>query len=472
MHKMKLYNTLTKKIEDVTPIHQPDVTFYSCGPTVYDNTHIGHLRTFVNNDLLKKTLVYGGMNVKHVMNITDVGHLSGDSDMGEDKMEKGARKYKKTVWEVAEMYTKQFLHSVNMVNILLPTTVCKATEHIDDMISLIVRLEKKGYTYQTDEAVYFSVEKFAHYGRLSQQKLTEKLQKVRSEVYVDPQKKHPADFALWFKRIGRFATHAMHWQSPWGDGFPGWHIECSAMSMKYLGEQIDIHAGGIDHIPVHHENEIAQSEAATDKPFVTTWFHNNFLLIEGEKMSKSQGNIFTIDDIVEKKIDPLALRYLFLQTHYRQVQNFTWEALSAAQIAYNKLKYTVTQLKKQKERASLSEEKLSQTESFRNQFNAAIFTDLQIPQALAVLWATLKSNIPSMDKYDLIMSFDEVLGLKLHESHSDDPIPTAVEDLLHKRDVAKKEKKYKLADEIRMQIEAEGFVVQDTSSGSTVSKKK
>src|SRR3989339_1953721 len=345
---MKLYNTASRKIEEFIPLNPPNVTFYSCGPTVYDYTHIGHMRTYVNNDVLKRTLVYLGYKVKHVMNITDVGHLSGDDDSGEDKMEKGAKKYGKTVWDVAKFYTEFFFKTTDALNIIRPNIVCNATEHVEEMIRLIEKLKQNGFVYETKGALYFNVKKFKNYGKLSGQKLEEKIQAVRTEVNVDEDKKHPADFALWFKRVGRFADHTMYWTSPWGEGFPGWHIECSAMSMKYLGDTIDIHSGGIDHVPIHHENEIAQSEAATGKPFVKYWFHNNFLTVDGQKMSKSLGNFYTIDDIEKNKIDPMSLRLLFLQSHYRQPLNFTWQSARASQEAYKRLREIFINLKPQK----------------------------------------------------------------------------------------------------------------------------
>ncbi|MGB9883653.1 MAG: cysteine--tRNA ligase, partial [Microgenomates group bacterium] len=341
---MKLYNTLTRKIEDFQPINPPIVTFYSCGPTVYDYTHIGHMRTYTNNDVLKRALKYLGFQVKHVMNTTDVGHLTGDDDNGEDKLEKGAKKSGKTVWEVADFYTDYFFKTIEALNIRRPDIVCPATKHISQMIEMIKKLEAKGYTYKTKEALYFDVSKFKNYGKLSGQKLEEKIQKAREEVHIDPDKKHPADFALWFFRVGRFADHTMHWDSPWGDGFPGWHIECSAMSTYYLGQPIDIHAGGVDHIPIHHENEIAQAEAANEKPFVRFWFHNNFLMVDNQKMSKSLGNFYTIDDLRKNNIEPLAIRYLFLQTHYRQVMNFTWQSAKASQNALYNLRQNIIDL--------------------------------------------------------------------------------------------------------------------------------
>ncbi len=467
---MNLYNTLSRKIEEFQPLHPPNVTIYSCGPTVYDYTHIGHMRKYINDDVLRRTLTYLGFKVNHVMNITDVGHLTSDEDAGEDKLEKGAKKTGKTVWEVAQFYTEYFFKSMDAVNVLRPTTVPKATDHIQDMIELIKKLDQKGFTYETTEAVYFDITKFANYGKLSGQKLDEKKQGARDEVIVDQQKIHPADFALWFKRIGRFADHTMHWESPWGDGFPGWHIECSAMSMKYLGETIDIHTGGIDHIPVHHENEIAQSECATGKQFVRFWVHHEFLQVEGQKMSKSLGNFLTLDDIKKHAIDPLAVRMLFLQTHYKQPMNFTWEAVTGAQEAYRKLKDFVLTLQTQKQRSVLSDEKLEKLDAYRNRFRLSIANDLQIPQAVAIMWELVKSSIPSEDKLDLLLEFDQVLGLNL-QNVSADTVPETVNRLAEEREEARRNKNFALADELRSNIEKDGYIVEDHDGEYRIRKK-
>ncbi len=466
---MYLYNTASRQVEKFSPLNPPLVTLYTCGPTVYDYTHIGHLRTYTNNDLLKRTLTYLGYQVKHVMNITDVGHLTGDDDSGEDKLEKGARKTGKTVWEIASFFTDFFFQSTDALNILRPDIVSPATKHIEAMIKLIQVLEKKGYTYETKEALYFDIAKFKNYGRLSGQPLSEKVQAAREEVYLDPEKKHPADFALWFKRVGRFANHTMHWPSPWGEGFPGWHIECSAMSMQYLGETIDIHAGGVDHIPIHHENEIAQSEAATGKPFVNFWFHNNFVTVDGEKMSKSLNNFYTIKEIKNKNIDPLALRFLFLQSHYRQLLNFTWQAAFAAQEGYNKLKEYVLNLRKQKERTLISQEKLNQIEHYRQRFINAITNDLQIPQAVAVMWEMVKSNIPSPDKLDLVYEFDQVFGLKLNAIR-EELIPPEVIKLAQEREEARKAKNFEKADQLRKKIKDLGYEIEDLKETFQIKK--
>ncbi len=466
---MRLYNSFTRRIEDFKPLNLPTVTLYTCGPTVYDYTHIGHMRTYTNNDVLKRSLKYLGYKVKHVMNITDVGHLTGDDDTGEDKLEKGAQKTGKTVWEVARFFTEFFFKTTDALNIIRPDIVCRATDHINEMIQFIKELTGKGYTYETSEAIYFDTTKFKNYGRLSGQKLEEKIKKAREETYIDPQKKHPADFVLWFRRVGRFANHAMYWNSPWGKGFPGWHIECSTMSMKYLGETIDIHAGGIDHLPVHHENEIAQSEAATGKQFVRFWFHNNFLQVNGQKMSKSLGNFYTIDDIKNNQIEPLALRLLFLQTHYRQPMNFTWQSAKGAQESFDKLKNLIWSLKKQSSRASLSEEKLEKIDQFHREFAASLENDLQTPAAVAVMWKVAKSNIPSFDKLDLLFDFDQVLGLRLDQI-SEDLIPEEVKKLARERELLRRQGNFKKADQLREEIKKKGYQVEDEKGKSRIRK--
>lgn len=466
---MKIYNTSSREIEEFKPQNSPDVSLYSCGPTVYDFTHIGHMRTYTNIDFLKRTLTYLGLKVNHVMNITDVGHLTGDTDEGEDKLEKGAKSSGKTVWEVAKFYTGNFFETMKALNVLPADTTCKATDHIEDMLQLIKQLEQKGFAYETKEAIYFDTSKFTNYGKLSGQKLDDKLQQARKEVVVDPEKKNPADFALWFKTVGRFEKHEMHWGSPWGEGFPGWHIECSAMSMKYLGETIDIHAGGVDHIPVHHENEIAQSEAITGKLFVKYWFHNEFLLVDNVKMSKSLQNFYTLEDIKKKNIDPLALRYLFTQTQYRQQMNFTWESLEGAQNSLNKLRELVLSLRKQTDRQMISEDKLVQVDAFRSQFRIALENDLQMPQAIAVVWSMLKSNIPSEDKLDLLYELDQVLGLDLREV-VEDVIPKNILDLVIQRETARKNRDFTTSDQLRAEIEKHGYKVEDIGGTHTVKK--
>ena len=469
---MKLYNTASRKIEEFKPLNPPEVGFYTCGPTVYDYTHIGHLRAFVNNDVLKRTLTFLGYKVRHIMNITDVGHLTGDSDEGEDKMEKGAIKKATTVWELAKNYTDYFLYSIDSINIKRPDVLSNATDHIPEFIEMIKTLERKGFVYQTNEAVYFDVKKFPDYGKLSGQKLEDKKTAVREEINIDAGKKNPADFALWFKAVGRFKDHIMRWESPWGVGFPGWHIECSAMCVKYLGDTVDIHAGGVDHIAVHHENEIAQSEATTGKQFVRYWFHNEFLLVDGKKMSKSLENFYTIDDIKKQGINPMALRLLFLQTHYRQLMNFTWESLSATSNAYGRLVNLIRELKQKIHEPTTVVGSDEEAKSYRQKFISAISDDLQTPKALAVLWEITKSNIIDEEKLNLVLEIDEILGLNLKNAYSVViEIPEEIKKLAQEREEARHAKNFSKSDELRKEIEKKGYEIKDTDKGYKISKK-
>lgn len=463
---MRIYNTLSRTIEEFTPVSGgKKVTMYCCGPTVYDYTHLGHLWKYIMDDTIHRTLTFLGYEVKHVMNVTDVGHLVSDADEGEDKLEKGARKSGKTVWEVAEFYTAFFNRSMRAIGVQEPDVVCKATEHIAEMIQLIQTLEKKGFTYNTTSAVYFDTSKFPHYGTLSGQKLEDKKKGTRAGVVEDREKKHPHDFALWFKRVGRFADHTMHWESPWGDGFPGWHIECSAMSMKYLGPQIDVHTGGIDHIPVHHPNEIAQSEAATGKaPFVKYWVHHNFVQIEGEKMSKSLGNFMTIDDVIKRDIDPYALRLLFLQSHYRSELNFTWEALKASETALNRLREGYREL------GTETSAKTLENLDVMIQFRSALEDDFNTAKTVGILWNVLKSDTDAATKKALVDAFNRVLGLDL-AAKNEQEIPQEVLDLARQRKLSKSKRDFESADTLRKQILELGYLVKDKKDGNYEIKK-
>ena len=466
---MRIYNTLSRKIEEFQPLDPSTVGLYTCGPTVYWSTHIGHMSKYIGDDILKRVLLYDGYKVKHVMNITDVGHLTSDADEGEDKMEKGAQREGLSVWEIAKKYEKEFFETMDALNVLRPDIIARATEHIADQIELVKRLEAKGLTYQTDSAVYFDVDKFPSYGKLFGQKLEEKITGAREEVVVDPQKRHPYDFALWFKMVGRFAHHVMHWASPWGDGFPGWHIECSAMSMKYLGESFDIHTGGIDHLGVHHPAEIAQSEGATGKPFVKYWVHRVFITVDGKKMSKSLGNFYTLKDVTEKGFEPLALRYLFLTAHYRQPLNFTWNSLESAQTAYSKLKDFVISWRETAGREFLSDEDMVLVDEFRKRFKEKINDDLNTSEALAVVWEVAKSKLPNSDKLDLVRDLDQVLGLQLERASRETKaslLPPVVAKLVEERGELRKQGKWEEADKLRKEIEAVGFKVEDTPEGS------
>ncbi len=473
---MQLYDTLSREKKELPPPEEhPVITFYACGPTVYDDTHIGHMRRYVMDDVLKRTLQFFGYTVKHVMNITDVGHLSGDDDSGEDKLEKGAAKHGKTVWEVAKEYEDQFWNTLQSLNVRKEDiTVLHATENIPEMITIIETLEEKGFTYDTPEAVYFDVTKFEGYGKLSGQKLADKQQAVREEVHIDSNKKNPADFALWFKRVGRFADHTMHWESPWGDGFPGWHIECSAMSMKGLEtETIDIHSGGIDHIPVHHENEIAQSEGATGKPFVNWWMHHAFLQVDGEKMSKSKNNFFTMKDIVKHKLNPLSLRLLFMQANYRKPMNFTWEAAEASQTSYDQLVKIYQELKN-KVQGVFDQKNASGGASFFFQgFKKNLENDLNVTGALGEMWYMLKSNdISDGEKLFLLDKLDTILGLELStQKQIENLIPEEILKLAEERERAREINDFTASDTLRNQIHSSGYSIEDTERGTVIKKK-
>ncbi len=464
-----LTNTLTHKKEEFVPLNPPNVGMYTCGPTVYYYPHIGNWRTFVFEDILRRVLEQNGYKVNHVMNITDVGHLTGDNlgdaDLGEDRMEKAAKKEGKTAWDIAEFYINDFLESRDELGIMPPTYLARATDHIPEQINLIERLEKKGLTYVTKLGVYFDVSKFPEYGKLSGQKMIDKRTASRDELKEDTEKKNPFDFALWkFSEPGE--KRQMEWESPWGVGFPGWHIECSAMSMKYLGESFDIHAGGIDHVAIHHTNEIAQSEGATGKPFARYWLHGEFLKVDGGRMGKSLGNAYTLHDIINKGYDPLALRYLYLTSNYRDTLNFTWQSLEASQTAFNKLKEQVLASRNQTERTVLSEEKNNKRQDYSNRFFEAVNDDLNTAKALAVFWEAMKCNIPSEDKYDLALSFDEVLGLKLAEITNEKlQITNEIQELVDKREQLRKDKKFEDADKVRKEIEKLGYTVEDSSEG-------
>lgn len=483
---MQLYNTLTRQIDEVVPF-SPDtkIGLYACGLTVYDFTHLGHLRKYAMDDVLIRTLRHAGYQVKFVQNITDVGHLSSDSDSGIDKLEKGAQKYGKTAWEVAQEFETYFWKSTDLMGNLRPDVSCRATEHIEQQLQLVLTLEKKGYTYVIEgDGVYFDTSKLNDYGKLALIDIEQLREGARVEKI--PGKKNPTDFAVWkFERAGE--NRAMVWPSPWHPrSFPGWHIECSAMSMQYLGEQFEIHTGGIDHINVHHTNEIAQAEAATGKkPFVKYWVHHNFLRIDGEKMSKSLGNFFTIDDVLKRGINPRALRLLFLTSHYRSELNFTWNNAEGTQKTYDRLVQQLAVFKAEAGRTVLSPEKLEKLETYRARFFGALENDLKTPEAVAVLWETLKSNIPGGDKYDLILEFDEVLGLGLAEaviksstSHtvaehsiSEAEMSPELKMLVAERQAARQNKDWEKADTLRHAIEELGYRVTDAGNQQSVSKK-
>lgn len=465
-----LYNTLTHHKDEFKSLNPSVVTYYSCGPTVYDFAHIGHARTYIFADILQRVLEFNGFKVKRVMNITDVGHLTSDSDIGEDKMEKAATVLKKTIWEIANYYTDDFFKMTDKLNIKRPQIICKATNSVTSMVRLIEVLEKKGFTYTTSDGVYFDTSKFPKYGQLAGWTFAQMQKKLKAGARVEmiTGKKHPTDFALW-KLTPAGVSRQMEWDSPWGRGFPGWHIECSVMAMDNLGETVDIHTGGADHIPIHHTNEIAQSEAATGKQFVRYWLHADHLLVENQKMSKSLGNFFRLTDLEEKGYQPLSLRYLFLTSTYRQQMNFTWKSLEAAQNAYDSLKSQIIGIKEsmeEKKRENLSGEKLAKIDELRNEFTEKINDDLNTAEGLSVLWKVLKSSLPSGDKYDLIILFDEVLGLGLDKIQTEEKvIPEEIQALAKEREEMRRAKKFKEADDLRKQILEKGYSVEDTPSG-------
>lgn len=476
---LRLFNTYTRKKEVFKSIKPGYVGMYTCGLTVYNYAHIGNLRTYVFEDLLKRVLRYNGYNVRHIMNITDVGHLTSDEDSGEDKMDLGAQRENKSPQEIANYYTAAFKNDLKHLNVIFPDLWCKATEHISDQIALIKKLEEKGYTYIGKNGnVYFNTAKFKKYGKLAMLNLKGSGQKARVEK--DSEKKNARDFVLWFSLQGsKFKGHLLKWPSPWGDGFPGWHIECSAMSMKYLGENFDIHCGGIDHIPVHHTNEIAQSEVATGKKWVNYWLHGNFLVLGKEKktsddedstkMSKSLGNFITLQTLIERKYEPIAYRYMCLTAHYRKELVFSWQNMDAAQKTFNVLKNKVIEIKQNLERREMSG---GGTLDYKKKFLEAINDDLNIPQALALFWQVLRNDqLSNNEKYALMLEFDQVFGLGLDNIQQEKTeIPESIRLLMKEREGARKNKDFKRSDEIRQKIFELGYRVEDTSEGQKVKK--
>lgn len=455
---LRIYNTLSRSVEEFIPIQQLKVGMYSCGPTVYDYQHIGHMRRYTMDDILVRVLKASGYAVKHVMNITDVGHLVSDEDTGEDKMEKGARKYGLSVWEIAKKFEQQFFDSLDKLGIAHADEIMHATDYIEEQISLIKTLEEKGYTYTIADGIYFDTSKFADYFKLSRQN-PEELKKGARVEFVEG-KKNAADFALW-KFSPADEKRQMEWESPWGIGFPGWHIECSAMSMKALGNHFDIHTGGIDHIAIHHSNEIAQSECATGEKFVNYWVHHNFLVVEGEKMSKSLGNFYTVQDVMDKGYDPLSLRYLYLQTHYRQEMNFTWEALDGAQSALVKLRNNVT-----------DNDATAPNIAWMGKFMDALSDDLNTAKALSIVWEMVKDeNLLEGEKKGTLLEMDKMLGLDVSKKEIID-IPEEIQNLVNEREAFRKAGDWGASDEVRQKILDLGFKIEDSKNGPKVTPKK
>ena len=468
--QLKLFNTLGRKLEVFIPLEDKKVKLYACGPTVYNYAHIGNLRMYINVDLIRRTLAYLGYEVSHVMNITDVGHLASDADEGEDRILTAAQKSGKSPWEIAAFYTDAFFKDTAALNILKPTVVCKATEHIPDMIELIKRIEKNGFTYEAGGNIYFDITKFPNYGELAQLSLEDL--KSGSRIDIDPYKKNPHDFVLWFTR-SKFDHQAMLWDSPWGRGYPGWHIECSAMSMRYLGEQFDIHCGGIDHIPVHHTNEIAQAQAATGKKPVNYWLHGEFLVLEKEKMSKSKGNFITLSSLVKEGFHPLDYRYFCLGAHYRTQARFSFEALQGAKNSRQALSEKILNLKEENPPALKALPKDSKAQAYLDSFAYHLANDINVPQALSDLWNLLRDPNPSANEKLFVASkMDEVLGLDLSKIRQEEIGLTSTQlALIEEREQARRAKNFSLADEIRKQLEKEGIILLDTPSGVRWRKK-
>ena len=462
---MKLYNTLSRSKEEFIPIKPGKAGMYSCGPTVYNYAHIGNMRTYVFMDVLRRTLEAYGYKVKSVMNITDVGHLTSDADEGEDKMARAAQEQKKTPWEIAQYYTDVFFKDLQALNIKRPNLTPKATEHIKEMLDFVQALAARGYGYETDDGIYFDISKFPDYGKLSGNDLEAQLAGARVEV--NQQKRHPADFALWKKAP---KEHIMQWESPWGMGYPGWHIECSAMSRKYLGDTFDLHTGGVDHIPVHHENEIAQSDARLGHPAVHYWMHGEFMMVDGGKMSKSLGNTYTISDLISRGYSPLAFRYLCLNAHYRSKLNFTWEAMSGAQVSYIRLLEGAYRHKN----APSSPQAALLAQDAWEQFLEAAGDDLNIPKALGVAWTLIRSNIKSADIYDALLKMDGILGLNLAqyepEQQQDEPLPAEIAQLAEERQKARANKDWALSDNLREELRAKGYEAVDSKEGQRIKK--
>ncbi len=467
--EMKIFNTLSRKVEEIKPIKKGEIGMYSCGPTVYGRAHIGNMRAYLFADTLRRVLEYYGYKVTHVMNITDVGHLTSDADEGEDKMQKSARQEKLSAWDISKKYTDLFFQDEKELNILKPHIICKATDHIKQQIELVKSLEKKGYTYKTSDGIYFDTSKFKNYKDLGKLNI-EGLQAGKRIDLGD--KKNKTDFALW-KFSKEDEKRDMEWESPWGKGFPGWHIECSAMSMKYLGNTFDIHTGGIDHIPIHHTNEIAQSECSTGKKFVNYWVHSEFLVFgEQEKMSKSLGNVINLDSIKEKGFDPMDYRYLCLGVQYRKRLIFGEELLQGARNSMQRLKNKIIEIKQENPEKIQLNKLDSHSKKYLEEFQESVFKDLNTPKALAVMWNMLgDSKINNSEKYTLILEFDRVFGLKLDEVEKQEvKVDKKMQELLNKRQEFRNQKKWQEADKIRDEILEKGYTILDTSEGPKLEK--
>ena len=461
---LRLYNTAGRQLQEFVPLQSGRVGLYCCGPTVYNYPHIGNLRTYVFEDVLRRVLERNGYDVTHVMNVTDVGHLTDDADEGEDKMLVGARERGMTVWEIANFFTRAFFTDAQKLGIVRPTVVCRATEHIPDMIELVSRLEQRGLTYQADGNVYFSIDAFPRYGELA---LLDRAElKAGARIEVDAAKRNPRDFVLWFTQ-GKFEHQSMQWDSPWGRGYPGWHLECSAMSMRYLGEQFDIHCGGVDHVNVHHTNEIAQSEGATGRPWVNYWLHGEFLIVPSGRMGKSEGNMITLATLEEQGYHPLDYRYFLFSAHYRTQLTFSPEALDAARSARSSLVEQIAGLFDESPDGSateLGEPALQALARVDDAFN----DDLNAPKALGILRAFLKeTDVPAADRLAVALEADSVFGLDLAHARSDrTELAPELAEMIAERERARSARDFARADELREQLRESGVLVEDTPAGT------
>lgn len=464
---LKIYNTLSHSEEEFIPWNGKVVNMYTCGPTVYHFAHIGNLRTYIMEDILERTLRYLGYDVKRCMNITDVGHLSSDSDTGNDKMVTAAQKEHKTVLEIAKYYTDIFFEDFKKLNIIKPEIVSPATENIDEYIKIIQKLLDTGYAYEAGGNVYFDTSKLKQYYVLTNHNEEELMDGVRDTVEVDNNKRNKADFVLWFTK-SKFDSQDLKWESPFGLGYPGWHIECTGISIKYLGEKLDIHCGGVDNIFPHHTNEIAQSESFLGHPWCKYWFHVEHLNDESGKMSKSKGKTLTVDTLIENGYDPLSYRFLCLQSHYRKQLTFSYSSLDGAENAYKKLKNKVLSLSKD------GEVETSVFNEYKNKFVSFLEDDINTANAISVIYDVLKAETNDLTKYELIKDFDRVLGLELTtETNNTSEVDTEfINSKIEERNEAKKNKNYELADQIRNELLEMGIILKDTREGTTFEIKK
>jgi cysteinyl-tRNA synthetase len=458
---LRLFDTYTRTVRDFAPLTPPEVRLYTCGPTVYDYAHIGNLRTYIFEDILRRVLEFNGYPVKHVMNITDVGHLTSDADTGEDKMEKGSRRTGMTAWQIAALYTEAFKEDIKRLNIQEPTIWCKATDHIPQQIEFIRCIEANGFTYRTADGIYFDTSKLSDYGYMARLNIEGLQAGARVEMGA---KRNPTDFALW-KFSSPEERRQMEWDSPWGVGFPGWHIECSAMSAEYLGPFFDIHCGGEDHISVHHSNEIAQTEACHHTRLANFWMHGYFLQLDEAKMAKSAGGFLRVQTLLDRGYDPLAYRFFCLGAHYRAKLNFTWDSLDGAATALNRLRSAAYEWG----------EPGNADESYMHRFAEQVNEDLNMPRAVALTWDLVKSDLPAATKKATLLQFDRVLGLRLADwkpQETGQAVPSEILSLVDQRQLARKEKRWKDADALRAQVTAAGYEIEDTPQGSRVKPRK